>query len=113
MATHYSILPGESHGQRSLAGSSPRGCKESDTTERLKMHARELSGISRSVFFCTVHISVSSLPLEPGWVVGLLQLLHYWGEGTLCQLWAKTLAGLATATSCLLGYCFWHWVTVE
>ena len=33
MATHSSILPGESHGQRSLAGYSPRGCKESDTTE--------------------------------------------------------------------------------
>ena len=29
------FLPGESHGQRSLAGCSPRGCKESDTTERL------------------------------------------------------------------------------
>ena len=29
------FLPGESHGQRSLAGCSPRGRKESDTTERL------------------------------------------------------------------------------
>ena len=29
------FLPGESHGQRSLAGYSPRDCKESDTTERL------------------------------------------------------------------------------
>ena len=27
------FLPGESHGQRSLAGFSPWGCKESDTTE--------------------------------------------------------------------------------
>ena len=27
------FLPGESHGQRSLAGYSPLGCKESDTTE--------------------------------------------------------------------------------
>ena len=27
------FLPGESHGQRSLAGYSPRGCKESDMTE--------------------------------------------------------------------------------
>ena len=27
--------PGEFHGQRSLAGYSPWGCKESDTTERL------------------------------------------------------------------------------
>ena len=29
------LLPGESHGQRSLAGYSPWGHKESDTTERL------------------------------------------------------------------------------
>ena len=29
------LLPGESHRQRSLAGYSPWGCKESDTTERL------------------------------------------------------------------------------
>ena len=35
MATHSSILPRESHGLRSLAGYSPRGHKESDTTERL------------------------------------------------------------------------------
>ena len=28
-------LPGKSHGQRSLAGCSPWGCKELDTTERL------------------------------------------------------------------------------
>ena len=29
------FLPGEFHGQRSLAGYSPWGCKESDTAERL------------------------------------------------------------------------------
>ena len=29
------FLPGESHGQRSLAGYSPWGRKESDTTEKL------------------------------------------------------------------------------
>ena len=33
MATHSSILPEESHGQRSLVGYSPQGCKELDTTE--------------------------------------------------------------------------------
>ena len=33
MATHSSILPGESHGQRSLAGYSPWGHKELDMTE--------------------------------------------------------------------------------
>ena len=32
------FLPGESHGQRSLAGCSPRGHKESDTTEQLSSH---------------------------------------------------------------------------
>ena len=31
------FLPGESHGQRSLAGYSPRGRRESDTTERLSL----------------------------------------------------------------------------
>ena len=33
IATHSSILAWENHGQRSLAGYSPRGHKESDTTE--------------------------------------------------------------------------------
>ena len=41
VATHSIILAGESDGQRSLAGCSPRSCKASDTTERLSMHTRE------------------------------------------------------------------------
>ena len=32
------FLPGKSHGWRSLVGYSPRGCKESDMTERLHFH---------------------------------------------------------------------------
>ena len=32
------LLPGKSHGQRSLIGYSPQGRKESDTTERLHFH---------------------------------------------------------------------------
>ena len=32
------LLPGKSHGQRSLVGCSPWGRKESDTTERLHFH---------------------------------------------------------------------------
>ena len=35
MATHSSVLPGESHGQRTLAVYSPWGCKELETPERL------------------------------------------------------------------------------
>ena len=37
MASHSVFLPGESHGQRSLAGYSLWGCKESDTTEQLSL----------------------------------------------------------------------------
>jgi len=33
------FLPENSHGQRSLAGYSPWGCKESDTTEQLSVCA--------------------------------------------------------------------------
>ena len=35
MATHSVFLPGEFHGQRSLAGYSPWDLKELDTTEQL------------------------------------------------------------------------------
>ena len=39
MAPHSStLLPGKSHGWRSLVGCSPWGCEESDTTERLHFH---------------------------------------------------------------------------
>ena len=38
------FLPGESHGQRSLAGYSPCGHKESDTTKRLNTHT-EISNV--------------------------------------------------------------------
>ena len=42
MSTHSSILAGESHGQRSLEGYSPWGCKELDMTERLSTRACSL-----------------------------------------------------------------------
>ena len=38
MAIHSWLLPGKSHGQRSLVGYSPWGRKELDTTERLHFH---------------------------------------------------------------------------
>ena len=41
MSTHSSILPGESCGQRRLTGYSPRGYKESDTTEPLSTHSTQ------------------------------------------------------------------------
>ena len=52
MATHFSILPGESHGQRSLVGSSPWGHKESNRAERLSTwliyNAVLISGIQQN-----------------------------------------------------------------
>ena len=36
------FLPGEAHGQRSLAGYSPQGCKESDRTERLTHNSDDI-----------------------------------------------------------------------
>ena len=38
MATHSILLPGESHGWRSLVGCGPRDCEESETTEPLRFH---------------------------------------------------------------------------
>ena len=38
MATTPVLLPGKSHGGRSVVGYSPWGHKESDTTERLHFH---------------------------------------------------------------------------
>ena len=43
MVTCSSIFAGEFHGQRSLAGYSPQGLKESDMTEHTLTH--EMSGI--------------------------------------------------------------------
>ena len=37
------LLPGKSHGQRSLVGYSPWGRKELDTTERLHFHSQDFS----------------------------------------------------------------------
>ena len=37
------FLPGKPHGQRSLAGDSPWGLKESDTTEQINNNDMELS----------------------------------------------------------------------
>ena len=36
------FLPGKYHRQRSLAGYSPWGCRESDTTEQLSMNTHSL-----------------------------------------------------------------------
>ena len=46
MATTPVFLPGEFHGQRSLVGYSPCGCKELDTTEQLTHKSTLLVGVN-------------------------------------------------------------------
>ena len=41
-------MPGESHGRRSLVGYSPRGQKESDTTERLYFTKIEINDMDKN-----------------------------------------------------------------
>ena len=51
MATHSSIPAWKSHGQRSLAGYSPWGHKDSDTTERLSSAQYSLVDLQCCVSF--------------------------------------------------------------
>ena len=58
MANHSIFLPGGSHGKRRLTSYIPWGCKESDTSERLSMHARcyviflQVSAAARGILSC-------------------------------------------------------------
>ena len=49
MATHSVFLPGESHGQRSLVGYSPWGCKELDPAEAAEHACRIAEEISEDI----------------------------------------------------------------
>ena len=60
MTTHPVFLPGESHEQRSLAGYSPWGHKESDATEATE-HEHETSLLETAQQFFLF-----------GWLVGFL-----------------------------------------
>ena len=49
------LLPGESHGQRILAGYSPSGCKESDMTEATwRAYRQESTHVYLNCFSCFV-----------------------------------------------------------
>ena len=41
------LLPGKSHGQKSMVGYSPWGCKESDMTEGLHFHFQNDLGVNK------------------------------------------------------------------
>ena len=50
------LVPGKSHGQRSLVGYSPWGRKESNTTERLHVQPRQQIKRQRHYFVNKVHL---------------------------------------------------------
>ena len=62
MATHSSTLPGKSHGQRSLMGCKPWGCKESGTTEWLTLKLHLGQGLPHS-FPLPTAATCSTLPV--------------------------------------------------
>ena len=79
MATHSSILAWKTHGQRSLAGCSPWGHKESDTTEQhththrhdshmppkaVTWEGRKHMGTRRGSFLCCVSAALSGQSLH-------------------------------------------------
>ena len=81
------FLPGESHGQRRLVGYSPRGRKESDTTERLhSLNFREmqkLDCVSVLFLFSVIidHVYVTnSMMHHCNWHFIKFYLLKKWGE---------------------------------
>ena len=84
------LLPGKSHGQRSLIGYSPWGCKESDTTEWLHFHF-SLSCIEKEM---ATHSSVLAWRIpgteEPG---GLLSM----GSNRVGHDWSDLAAAAAAA----------------
>ena len=58
------LLPGKSHGQRSLVGYSPRGGKESDTTERLHLLTYEVICIQHR--FSNTKLSIKLMDFDFG-----------------------------------------------
>ena len=62
MAPPAAFLLGGSHGQRSLAGYSPRGCKELDTAERAQTHTvKEAAALLQGAFPLACFRSVQAL----------------------------------------------------
>ena len=61
------FLPGESHGQRGLAGYSPLGHKESDTTEQLAYTSEKRRGKDPFSKLC-VSVSYSDVEQNPSQV---------------------------------------------
>ena len=79
------FLPGEFHGQRGLAGYSPRGRKESGMTEQLPLSLISLVRMSLSSnHVCSM--SQDSLLFKQLFIHSLYPLLHWWTLGCFLLL---------------------------
>ena len=78
-------LPGESHGQRSLVGYSPWGCKELDTTKRLSKPSLTIDGEICLNYFI-IKMSVLSLVFQPWSRKALCPSEHSSGSTTVSPL---------------------------
>ena len=74
------LLPGKSHGRRSLVGCSPWGHKESDTTEQLHFHF-SLSALEKEM---ATHSSILAWRIpgteEPGGLPSMDSVRHDWHD---------------------------------
>ena len=67
------FLPRESHGQRSLEGYSPRGCKKSDTSEQLNTHILPQTALPSRLQHNIDQSSICNT-VAPHWLFSLLIL---------------------------------------
>ena len=78
------FLPGESHGQRSLTGYSPWGCKESDTTEATE-HTYTRHTALASTWQLHFHFVTSvKICFQIRWYSEVLLLLSHFSHVRLC-----------------------------
>ena len=79
------LLPGKSHGRRSLVGYSPRGRKESDTTERLHLHLQDVLRVFLRRRQCTpLQYSCLENPMDGGaWKAAVHGVAKSWAQ--LCD----------------------------
>ena len=61
------VLPRKFHGQRSLVGYSPQGCKESDMTERLHFHFLQKKSVWQGLTSCNVWCFIQDFSISVHW----------------------------------------------
>ena len=82
MAAHSSTLSRKSHGWRSLVGYSPRGRRESDTTERLHFHFQS-SYFINSIFMLNFQMCKKYQNDRPNFLLPLVMIVDTFVRGCM------------------------------